>query len=131
MRRYGLFHIVYSNHEECDAWMLDRDDGSITFRKNADGLIHVEDFANYEASCVADDVGTADRGQEWDLVLIPPSPLLMEIRGVRLGGLPVWWQGNDWPDCPECGKSMFYIAGIRAIQVPPDNGCGDQLLNAF
>ncbi len=34
-----------------------------------------------------------------------------------LGGYPVWYQQPEVPDCPECGKLMFYVGQVTSYMV--------------
>lgn len=38
----------------------------------------------------------------------------------RLGGYPDWWQQPEVPDCPRCGRLMFYVGQIDADVVRKD-----------
>lgn len=133
VRDFGRLHVFYSNHEECDSWMLDNPgaDGSMSFRPGKDGRLTVVDADAFETSCGGGEPADVRHGSEWDVFLDPPDPDRMDIRGLRVGGPPVWWQSDNWPLCPDCGEHMYFIAEFRAIQVPPGNAGGDQLLNVF
>jgi hypothetical protein len=51
---------------------------------------------------------------------------------VTIGGAPRWIQAYaSWPRCARCRARMFFVARVRAIEVPPTAGCGDQDLYAF
>lgn len=39
----------------------------------------------------------------------------------RLGGYPIWYQQPEVPDCPECGKLMFYVGQVTAYMVADDS----------
>ncbi len=133
VRAYGRLHIFYSNHEDCDAWMLDNpdDSGSMSFRRAKDGRLTVDNAEAFEKACDDGEPGEVHRGSEWDLFLEPPDADRMDVRGLRVGGPPAWWQSDQWPACPDCEETMFFIAEIRAIQIPPGNAGGDELLNIF
>jgi len=38
----------------------------------------------------------------------------------RLGGYPDWWQQPETPDCPLCGRLMFYVGQVDADVVRKD-----------
>lgn len=38
----------------------------------------------------------------------------------RLGGYPTWWQQPETPDCPLCGRLMFYVGQVEADAVRKD-----------
>ncbi|MBL8022609.1 MAG: hypothetical protein JNM27_23220 [Leptospirales bacterium] len=133
VRDYGKLHILYSNHEECDAWMLDDPNGSgrMSFRRGKDGRVAIDRAEEFETSCGGGEPEDVQGGPEWDLFLDAPDPDRLDVRGIRVGGAPTWWQSPEWPDCPDCAQPMFFIAEVQAIQVPPGNAGGDQLLNVF
>ncbi len=45
----------------------------------------------------------------------PRRPL--HTRYGQLGGYPVWYQQPEVPDCPECGKLMFYVGQVTSYMV--------------
>ncbi len=47
----------------------------------------------------------------------------------RLGGYPDWWQQPEVPDCPACGRLMFYVGQVHACAVR--NDAIDAALYAF
>lgn len=133
VRAFGMLHLFYSNHEDCDAWMLDHEEetGAMSFRKDEAGRTSILNFEAFDESCDGGDPQQVRRGPEWDLHLETPDPDRLSVRGLRVGGAPAWWQSKAWPECPECATSMFFVAEVRAIQCPPGNAAGDQLLNIF
>lgn len=38
----------------------------------------------------------------------------------RLGGYPEWWQHAEVPDCPHCGRLMFYVGQVHASAIRDD-----------
>jgi hypothetical protein len=34
----------------------------------------------------------------------------------KLGGKPDWIQGDETPECPECGEPMYFVAQIDSIE---------------
>jgi len=130
IRALGTIQIVYSNHESCDAWMMSGKDldSEMHFDILTDGRIRPTESKRYgPAEC---EKYEGREGRVWGVYLLPVDSLF-DRSELHVGGEPEWWQGDDWLDCRKCKKPMFFIASARAIRVPPDNGCGDQLINAF
>ena len=47
----------------------------------------------------------------------PGAPYEHEGQRSKFGGLPDRIQdGDDWPECPECGDSMYFVAQIDSIE---------------
>jgi uncharacterized protein YwqG len=38
----------------------------------------------------------------------------------KLGGDPDWEQGDEWPDCSDCGTRMTFIAQLDSIEHDED-----------
>ncbi len=43
----------------------------------------------------------------------------------QLGGFPNWWQSPEVPDCPKCGKMMFFVGQVHA------SGLRDDMMDAM
>src|SRR4051812_13527114 len=56
------------------------------------------------------------RGQK----AVPPELHDAVGQRTKLGGKPDWIQGDDTPDCPECGEPMYLVAQIDSIEADRD-----------
>ncbi|MEQ1747774.1 MAG: hypothetical protein ABL974_00015 [Prosthecobacter sp.] len=46
----------------------------------------------------------------------------MELKTSQIGGLPCWVQDSDYPQCPDCDKSMTFIAQLNEDDFPACEG---------
>jgi uncharacterized protein YwqG len=42
----------------------------------------------------------------------------------KFGGKPTWEQGDETPTCPECGKTMVFVAQLDSIGFDQKNAEG-------
>src|SRR5687768_11975734 len=42
-------------------------------------------------------------------------------RRTKLGGKPSWIQGDQTPECPSCGDTMYFVAQIDSIEHRSDH----------
>jgi hypothetical protein len=47
-------------------------------------------------------------------------------RRSKFGGLPTWEQGDETPTCPECGKSMAFVAQLDSLGFGHANDVGTE-----
>ncbi len=46
----------------------------------------------------------------------PPGDHSFDGRRTKLGGAPDWEQGDEHPNCPECGEPMSFVAQIDSVE---------------
>lgn len=46
----------------------------------------------------------------------------MELKSSQIGGLPCWVQDSDYPQCPDCSKSMTFVAQLNEDDFPACEG---------
>jgi hypothetical protein len=85
------------------------------------GWLAQDDFPDPEEHS---DLGIALSDDETDAFY----DLELPLGGDKFLGWPMWVQGAEYPDCPECGEPMVYVFQIDSEDNVPrmwgDSGCG-------
>ncbi len=121
-------HWFMSSGEECcDESTVGH---SLAYRALSDSDRLVELIANLsypdeprdEQVCDYQDYGDEPGRIQYRLVLEPFMGLHLwpnKCLG-RLGGYPDWWQQPEPPDCPKCGRLMFYVGQVHSSAICED-----------
>lgn len=130
VRKIGALHLVYSNCEACDAWMMSGEDydAEMFFHIGHDHRLTPIGAEKYGIRCQEGSVTFAPR--EKMAIRFQPYTEDDEYPPVFVGGDPKWVQGDDWLLCPECEKGMEFVSRIRAGHLEAVS-FGDQDLFAF
>lgn len=139
VEKIGSYHFFSSNCEACDAWLE-----SYAFKiapqapwdyigtyttYGEDKGVH-NDIDPDNVDCDPDDAQSIDDDIPEHLLYTPHGVSKNGYERIAtLGGRPRWVQSPEIPDCPECGKMMFYIGRNQASEWT--GSIGDQVVFGF
>ncbi len=138
LEKIGSYHFFSSNCESCDTWLNNNAFKMIPQQpwefigtyKTYDERGLETDIDPDEADCHPESAEPMDDDLP-EYLLYAPNNVTKDgnKRIATLGGRPRWVQSPEIPDCPECGKMMFYVGRNQASEW--SGSIGDQVVFGF